>query len=712
MGKAVKWLLIGLGSLVGLVIIALVAVLILVDPNDYRDRIEAAVEQETGRSLSIEGDISLSIFPWLALELGRTTLADAEGFHDDPFLEVDHVDVGVELIPLLLRRELVTRTVVLDGLTVRLMVDEQGRGNWEDLLPEEADAEVDEPPADEPAPEAERRDLGRTLANVGGLDVRNARVSWDDRQNDLRVQVDPFNLNLDAVRIDERMQLQLDWLMTGDDLPEIAGELSSAITVDGGLTQLALDNLRLEASASGDDLPGGEIAASLRGNPRVDLQNLALDWPDLVLETLGLRAELALQGRQTDAGPEGEGQLTVEAFNLRDLMDRLDLEAPDTADPDVLTRVALSADIRWAEEVLHLTALDWQLDDTTLSGEASIHDFAGPGARFDLAVDEIDLDRYLPEPVEAENGEGNGNGAPAEPVEIELPLELLRGLDLEGEFRVDSLKVAGLRLSDIRTRLHTDNGLIRLDPTSASLYDGSYQGRLELDARQDTPRYALQAELEGIDFDPLITDLTGDESLLLGRGNLTLDVTTRGNTVDALTAALNGDGQFRVTDGAVRGINIAKMLRDAQDRLRGRSPEESDEPVRTDFSELTGSIVINDGVVRNDDLSAQSPLIRVTGSGEADLPQETIDYRLRTAVVGTLEGQDGRPREELRGLTIPLRFRGDLYSPSISVDLAEALSGEQRERLEREVERGRDRLDEQRDRLRDEAEDRLRGLFN
>ena len=709
MGKAVKWLLIGLGSLVGLVIIALVAVLILVDPNDYRDRIEAAVEQETGRSLSIEGDISLSIFPWLALELGRTTLADAEGFHDDPFLDVDHVDVGVELVPLLLRRELVTRTVVLDGLTVRLMVNEQGRGNWEDLLPEDRE---DEPPTDEPAPDAEPRDLARTLANVGGVDVRNARLSWDDRQNGLRVQVDPFNLNLDAVRINERMQLQLDWLMTGDDLPEIAGELSSAITLDSGLTQLKLDSLRLEVSASGDDLPGGEIAASLRGNPRVDLQNLALDWPDLVLETLGLRAELALQGRQTDGGPEAEGQLSVEEFNLRDLMGRLDLEAPDTADPDVLTRVALSADIRWAAEVLHLEALEWRLDDTTLSGEASIHDFAGPGARFDLAVDEIDLDRYLPEPTEAGNGNGNGDSTPAEPTRIELPLELLRGLDLEGEFRIDHLKVAGLRLSDIRTRLHTDNGLIRLDPTRAHLYDGSYQGRVELDARQNTPRYALRAQLEGIDFDPLITDLTGDESLLLGRGNLTLDVVTRGNTVDALTSALNGDGDFRVTDGAVRGINIAKMLRDAQDRLRGRSPEESDEPVRTDFSELTGSFVINDGVVRNDDLRAQSPLIRVTGSGEADLPEETIDYRLRTSVVGTLEGQDGRPREELRGLTVPLRFRGNLYSPGISVDLAAALSGEQRERLEREVERGRERLDEQRDRLRDEAEDRLRGLFN
>ncbi|ABI58034.1 AsmA family protein [Alkalilimnicola ehrlichii MLHE-1] len=699
MGNIIKWLLIGLGGLLGLIVIALVAVLLLVDPNDYRDRIEAAVEQETGRSLTIEGDLSLSIFPWLALELGRTTLADAEGFHDAPFLEVDQVDVGVQLVPLLLRRELVTRTVVLDGLTVRLMVDEQGRGNWEDLLPEEADPEPAPMPDEPRAP----RDLGETLANVGGLDIRNARLSWEDRQSALRLQVDPFNLDLDAVRIDDPMQLQMDWVLTGDDLPRVAGELSSAITVDGTLSHLALDGLRLEVTASGDDLPADGIAASLRGNPRVDLDAQALDWPDLVLETLGLRAELALQGRQTDTGPEAEGRLQVATFNLRELIARLELDAPDTADPDVLTRVGLSGDLRWADEVLHLTGLDWRLDDTTLNGEISMHDFAGPGARFDLAVDEIDLDRYLPEPAETANGPGEPG--PAGAGEIELPLELLRGLDLAGDFRVGRLKVAGLRMSDIHARLHTDNGLIRLDPTSAALYDGRYEGRLQLDARPDIPQYAVRAQLEGIDFDPLITDLTGDESLLLGRGNLVLDVTTRGNNMDALTATLNGNGRFRVTDGAIRGINLAKTLRDAQDRLRGRSPEDTDEPRRTDFSELTGSFVINNGVVRNDDLSAQSPLLRVTGNGQANLPDETIDYRLRTSVVGTLKGQDGQPREELRGLTIPLRFRGDLYDPSISVDIAEALRGEQLERIEREVERGRERL-------REDVEDRLRGLFD
>lgn len=699
MTKLIKWLLISLGGLIGLIVVALVAVVVLVDPNDYRDRIEAAVEQETGRSLTIEGELSLSIFPWLALELGRTTLADAEGFHDDPFLEVDRVDVGVQLVPLLLRRELVTRTVVLDGLTVRLMVDEQGRGNWEDLLPEETD------PEPEPKPDAPRtpRDLGETLANLGGLDIRNARLSWTDRQNDRRVLMDPFNLDLDAVRIDDPMQLRLDWVLTGDDLPRLTGELTSALTLDAALSHLALDGLHLSLEASGDDLPGDGIAADLRGNPRIDLEAQGLDWPDLVLETLGLRAELALQGQQTETGPQAEGRLQVTPFSLRDLMARLDLAAPDTADPDVLTRVGLSADLRWAEEVLHLTGLDWRLDDTTLSGELSVHDFAGPGARFDLAVDEIDLDRYLPEPAEA--APDTDDRVPTERGEIELPLELLRGLDLTGDFRVGRLKVAGLRLSDIHARLHTDNGLIRLDPTRAELYDGRYEGRLQLDARQDTPRYALRAQLEGIDFDPLITDLTDDESLLLGRGNLTLDVTTRGNDVDALTAALNGNGRFRVTDGAIRGINIARTLRDAQDRLRGRSPEDTDEPRRTDFSELTGSFVINDGVVRNDDLSAQSPLLRVTGNGQVNLPEEAIDYRLRTSVVGTLKGQDGEPREELRGLTIPLRIRGELQDPSISVDLAEALRGEQLERIEREVERGRERL-------REDVEDRLRGLFD
>jgi AsmA protein len=57
------------GSLVALVLLAAVAVLLLVDPNDHKDRISAAVQKSTGRALTLPGELKLSLFPWIASSL-------------------------------------------------------------------------------------------------------------------------------------------------------------------------------------------------------------------------------------------------------------------------------------------------------------------------------------------------------------------------------------------------------------------------------------------------------------------------------------------------------------------------------------------------------------------------------------------------------------------------------------------------------------------
>ena len=64
-------------GLFGLIVIALVLVVVFVDPNDYRDDIQKMVEQKTGRALTLGGDLKLSVFPWIALETGPASLGDA-----------------------------------------------------------------------------------------------------------------------------------------------------------------------------------------------------------------------------------------------------------------------------------------------------------------------------------------------------------------------------------------------------------------------------------------------------------------------------------------------------------------------------------------------------------------------------------------------------------------------------------------------------------
>ena len=99
MGKLVKILAWLVGLFVLLVIAAVVVLPMVIDPNDYKAEIVDKVEQVTGRSASIDGDLKLSVFPWLGIQTGRLGLGNAEGFGDQPFAKVEQVSVRVKLVP-------------------------------------------------------------------------------------------------------------------------------------------------------------------------------------------------------------------------------------------------------------------------------------------------------------------------------------------------------------------------------------------------------------------------------------------------------------------------------------------------------------------------------------------------------------------------------------------------------------------------------------
>src|ERR1700726_4810090 len=126
--RTVKILAGAAGGIIVLIIAVLVGVWLLVNPNDYKGRIAAAVKESTGRELVLKGDIKLSVFPWVALELGPASLGNPPGFGEEPFLAFNRAAVRVRLFPLLAKRLEIDR-VELDGLDLRLRKNPQGTGN-------------------------------------------------------------------------------------------------------------------------------------------------------------------------------------------------------------------------------------------------------------------------------------------------------------------------------------------------------------------------------------------------------------------------------------------------------------------------------------------------------------------------------------------------------------------------------------------------------
>mgnify|MGYP000382114762 CR=1 FL=1 len=126
MSSALKILGILLATVVAVAVFAAIIFMLVFDANDYKDDISEGVRKATGRELVIEGDLQLSLFPWLAIELGSTQLGNAPGFDDTPFASFESARLSVRVMPLLLRREVVIGTAALDSLRVNLQVRKDG----------------------------------------------------------------------------------------------------------------------------------------------------------------------------------------------------------------------------------------------------------------------------------------------------------------------------------------------------------------------------------------------------------------------------------------------------------------------------------------------------------------------------------------------------------------------------------------------------------
>ncbi|MCK8516699.1 AsmA family protein [Methylonatrum kenyense] len=876
--KIVKWLLIVLVLVVVLLVGAAVAVIALVDPNDYRDDISRLVKENTGQELVIEGDISLSFFPWLGLELGRTRLENREGFGDQPFIQIENAGVAVQLLPLL-RRELVVDVVRLDGLLVHLVVNEDGEANWELDLPEDPDDVVTEAPEDE-APRDEDRDRSPPLqiGRLDGIEISEMRVIHEDRQAGTRQEAGPVDLSVGSLDFDTDIPVAASWVVLLDDDTRIEGELDLHLRADRAFEKFRAHVRQLELTAFAEGLPSSGVRSRLSTLIEADLEADTASLSDLRLEALGLRLDAEAQATNLRDGPrasgrfkvpegnlrealeragqdlpdgmaddaltafraegafslvddaldlegfmvrldgaeldldlvargvpdaptaegryelrnlnlrhllEGAGQempedmhedalsvlnssgdfrygddslrlsdvnlavdndirldlaATVEALtgepraegrfelaelNLRTLLDRLGQEVPVTADDEVLTSFRTEGRFRYGGDSAEVQDLVLELDETSLQGSVSVRELDDPMIGFQLRGNRFNADRYLPPDSDeepADNGTRNGDNGEVEPVE--LPMEMLRALRLDGSFRLDQFIINDLTFSDVNFTVEADGGRIRVHPIGARLYGGEYSGDIRIDATGDEAEISVNERIRDVQVRELVQRVM-ERDFLEGVGSFSIEGTTRGLKVDDLVTGLSGESEFDFRDGAVIGFNLAQMVRNATARLRGESTSD-DVPQQTDFSELSGRLLFDEGRINNERLNASSPLFRVEGGGIADLNEESIDYNLVVNLVGTLTGQGGQSLDELRRLPIPLRISGSLADPSIRLDLQAALGGQSLDRLREEQEAlrerardaegdARERIERERERLqergREEVEDRLRGLF-
>lgn len=695
------------------------------DPDHYKAAAIELVKQKTHRTLAIPGRISLRLLPTIGADIGKFTLS--EPGTSAPFLAVDHAQVSLAVLPLLLDKEVVIDQVDLAGLRATLVRYPEGHMNVDDLLATREDKRA------------------RLRLAVDDLRIAGASVQLDDRKAGRKVQLRQLDLASDAVKDGVPGHIALSARVTVD-RPALDASVAfeTGFTIDSANARFVLRGLdaslrgsyagydKVDLAASGNaDLRLADtlfsfdalaIAASASDGgrtlaARIDVPRLAVTEHDVsggkltghasagegartvraefslpaftgtrhTLVVPALLLDLALKDGAIDASAHLSGALEADLDHM--LLTSANLEM-GVAGTSARTRIggtlsaSMKADLRarsidlvgiraaltlpnprgGAMELGGLGdigidlagariggAFNGKLDDSAVDVRLAMRGFDQPAYEFSLAIDRIDLDRYRARPA----------AGAARP----LDLSALKPLRAAGKLRIGSLTAAGVSATNVAIDLRSAHDKLVLAPMAATLYGGSTRGALTLDFTlgASTPHMTLVQEFTGIRLGALLGDAIGAIPID-GSGDVALELDTHGASTSQLRRGLAGMARFRLVDGSLGGFDLARIAHDAKAVAGSGGSAE-----RTGFTRLAATFRITDGVARNDDLMASSPLLRLAGAGTVDIAAGTLAYLARCTVPAALPGQDVPGP---RAATVAVRLSGPLDAPRWQVDRA------------------------------------------
>jgi AsmA protein len=697
MGRIAKLIGIVVGIAVLLLIAVLVAVGFLFDPNDYKDDITAAVTRTTGRELTLDGDLTLELFPSIRIAVGSASLSNAPGFGEEPFARIGSAELTLRILPLL-SGQIAVDEARLSGLELNLARDARGRNNWQDLGGSGGAA----------APEAAPAEGGTTSLDldVGAIEIADARVTWKDAATGSNWELTSFDLTAEDFGPGERFPLSMSFELAGDEV-QVAVDATMQATLVLADNAYRLDELEVELTGNGPAWPGGEGEATVGFDSlAADLNAETVELSGLKLQFLGVTMLGSLSGQRLFSDLTLTGAVDIPQFNPRDTLAAFDVEL-ETADSAVLGRASAKANLLYNSMQIGLRDMQLMLDDSTLTGRVGLENDT---LRYNLAIDDINIDRYLPPATEGD--------APAEEGsldEVDLPMQALRDLKASGELSFGRAKFSGMTLTDAAFALTASNGQLQLRPRAA-LYGGSYSGDIRVNVQTNAANVTLEQQLDDVDLAGLARDLLQSEDVT-GTGDVRLNVTAAGTNLGEMRRGLDGDVSFTVTNGSLEGFDLWYELRRARARLDGVAvPERGDDPRRTPFSSLSASGMVQDALLTNRDLTGVLDFMTITGSGTVNLLDDMIDFDLVARFVDGPKLQSDPDMAKLAGAELPLRATGTIAAPTVLPDFGAAIQQRASQAVEESVEEEREevqeRVDEQREEVQERVRDRLRGILD
>ncbi len=596
-------------ALVVLVVVAVIAVPFLIPSGWIAEKVAEQVKVHTGRTLAFSQDTSLSFFPDIALTLKDARLSNPPDMPEGYVVSMETLRLKVALQPLISRRVEV-QEFRLEKPALNLLVTGDGKSNWR--LPETGGASTGK--TDSQSTES----LAPTDITLGPINIDGGRLRYLDERTGTSLKIDDINAAISLPKLDGAITIKGDLVWNGE--------------------KVALDFKADEPAALAEDRASA-VSFTLSAKPLA----------------MGYAGKISLQ-----QGFQMAGGVNVKTPSLRALARWAD--AP-LAPGKGLGPFSVKSSLAYSNDKISLQKATLKLDGMNARGDMAV-DLKGavPFISGRLGVDKIDVNAYTA------GGEGSGGGggsaASGKWSTANIDMSGLRAVNANLSLNAGNIIYKKTTLSKAVVALTLKGGVLDAKLTNVGLYGGSAAGALRLNGARKVPALAGSLRTKGVKAYPFLKDFAGFE-WLEGATAITAQVSAAGRNQASMVSTLGGTLNITFSDGAIRGVNIAKMIRGATKNILSGWEKEPSE--KTDFSEFSANFNIAKGIASSNDLKLIGPLVRLTGKGTVSMPPKRLNFLISPKVVASLQGQGGL--DDLSGVTVPFKVEGPWDNPKIYPDI-------------------------------------------
>lgn len=341
------------------------------------------------------------------------------------------------------------------------------------------------------------------------------------------------------------------------------------------------------------------------------------------------------------------------------------------ANPE-LKDFAYSGDIRADPNNFKFSKSSITLNGNRATGSGSLSFVGKPSITTNLSFSSLDIAALMggtSSGGKASSGGGTGGtggASGASSADSPLDLSALRKFDANIQLQAKKLGYGKVSAGPVKTVLTVKDGVARLSLPSTPFYSGNVAAEIVANGSGETAAVSINAKMAGVDASTLFRDAAGFERLE-GRLNASIKTNGAGKTTKAFAKSLKGSAAAKFTNGAITGIDVAKIYNNLATILVTGFKESAGD--KTEFSELGLSFIIDKGIATTNDIKLIGPAVEMDGAGNVDLGEETIDMRLNPRLVGLNQAS----QSDLSAIKIPVVIKGKLSQPLVYPDLTAVL---------------------------------------